>query len=551
MNSQIVTVNLTPGLSAPAVVRVSQGDIGRPLTFRIMDGTSPAILESGTTATIEGTKPSGLGFSEEGTRSGSAVIINTTLAMTQESGLIPCEIRFAQGNNDIGTANFILAVERTPHADGTTDGTQETMANLETRLQSEINDLSDRIDDIEAGGSGLSQTEKNLILTLFSKAAYADSDAGTAYDTLENLWTTTTRTITYNLSYVSSSNSASTIEDGSSYSTTLTATSGRTINTIRVTMGGVDITSTAYSSGTISIPSVTGNIVITATAVTSVASISAVYTQSGTVYDTYVLDSLKSGLVVTATYSDSTTETIPSTDYTLSGTLEEGTSVIVVTYAGKTTTFTVTVSVRIPSAYKQIEYLESDGTQGITTNVIPRDTMTEVTFEYVGFADGRDNFITGVFNANNQRYYACWLDSTGKFVFQNRNNSGVWTDGPVKPTGKHTVIYNNASHQALYDGVVRGTDALLAITSGDNKLAIFCRGRDTTDTYLTTSSISRIYSLKFTDNSTSNAVAEFIPCYRKTDGVGGMYDLVSQTFYTDSINGNAFSFGSGAWETGA
>ena len=52
-------------------------------------------------------------------------------------------------------------------------------------------------------------------------------------------------------------------------------------------------------------------------------SISAVYTQSGTVYTTDTLDSLKSDLVVTAHYSDQTTETV--TTYTLSGTLTEAT----------------------------------------------------------------------------------------------------------------------------------------------------------------------------------------------------------------------------------
>ena len=71
-------------------------------------------------------------------------------------------------------------------------------------------------------------------------------------------------------------------------------------------------------------------------------SISAVYTQSGTVYDTDSLDSLKSDLVVTAHMSDSTTQTI--TSYTLSGTLTAGTSTITVSYSGKTTTFNVTVT---------------------------------------------------------------------------------------------------------------------------------------------------------------------------------------------------------------
>ena len=71
-------------------------------------------------------------------------------------------------------------------------------------------------------------------------------------------------------------------------------------------------------------------------------SITAVYTQSGTVYNTDTLDSLKSDLVVTALMSDSTTQTV--TNYTLSGTLTEGTSTITVSYGGKTATFDVTVS---------------------------------------------------------------------------------------------------------------------------------------------------------------------------------------------------------------
>lgn len=76
--------------------------------------------------------------------------------------------------------------------------------------------------------------------------------------------------------------------------------------------------------------------------VVGLTGITATYTQSGTVYDTASLDDLKSDLVVTANYSDSTSETV--TDYTLSGTLAEGTSTVTVSYGGKTATFEVTVS---------------------------------------------------------------------------------------------------------------------------------------------------------------------------------------------------------------
>ena len=77
----------------------------------------------------------------------------------------------------------------------------------------------------------------------------------------------TTYTITKNLTNVSINNSLSSINEGSSYSATLTANSGYTLGTVTVTMSGNDITASAYSNGNINISNVTGNIVITANGV--------------------------------------------------------------------------------------------------------------------------------------------------------------------------------------------------------------------------------------------------------------------------------------------
>lgn len=355
MENQIISINLIPNLSTPAVVRVSQYDVGRPLVFKVYDGTSPADL-TGVTAVIEGTKKSGLGFSESGTVADNTVTLDTTLAMTQEDGAIPAEIRFTKTGEDVGTANFILAVEKSPHLEGTTDGTTETMADL----QSQLDALDTRVDALEAGqggGSGLTDDVKNALLQIAQKVAYIDANGQDYYDDLyDALYNDTTRSVLLVLSHVSSSNTQSTVEVGDSYTTTLTASTNYTINSVSVTMGGVDITSTAYSSGTVSIPSVSGNIVITATAVVAAQSITATYTQSGTVYTTDSLDSLKADLVVTANYSGGTSETVPASNYTLSGTLTEGTSTITVNYAGLTDTFSVTVT-RVPNYVR-------DGLQG-------------------------------------------------------------------------------------------------------------------------------------------------------------------------------------------
>ena len=73
-----------------------------------------------------------------------------------------------------------------------------------------------------------------------------------------------TFTITNTLSNCASSNSAGSIGINESYAAAITAASGFTLDgaTVSITMGGTDITAAAYNSGVISIPAVTGAIVI-------------------------------------------------------------------------------------------------------------------------------------------------------------------------------------------------------------------------------------------------------------------------------------------------
>lgn len=75
--------------------------------------------------------------------------------------------------------------------------------------------------------------------------------------------TPTTYTITNNLTNATNSNAATSIEGGSSYTATISATQGYHITSIACTMGGVSQTVT---NNTISIASVSGDIVITAVA---------------------------------------------------------------------------------------------------------------------------------------------------------------------------------------------------------------------------------------------------------------------------------------------
>lgn len=102
----------------------------------------------------------------------------------------------------------------------------------------------------------------------------------------------------------------------------------------------------------------TFNVVVSAV---ELVSISAVFTQgSAVIYEDDPLDSLKQYLVVTAVYNDSTTAIIPSSNYTLSGELTEGTSVITALYGGKSAAFNVPDVVDFYNVYHWNSATDSD-----------------------------------------------------------------------------------------------------------------------------------------------------------------------------------------------
>ena len=92
---------------------------------------------------------------------------------------------------------------------------------------------------------------------------------GAGYDRVVGIAETVYYSISADLTNVALSNSAVSIEEGKSYTATLAYDEAGYYfdeDSVTVTMGGNDITSSAYADGVITIPSVTGNVVITASA---------------------------------------------------------------------------------------------------------------------------------------------------------------------------------------------------------------------------------------------------------------------------------------------
>lgn len=78
-------------------------------------------------------------------------------------------------------------------------------------------------------------------------------------------------TVTNTLTNVITNNDATKVVSGKEYTATLTVETGYTNMSVTVIMGGNDITSTSYLNGVITITEVTGDILITATGLSTVA----------------------------------------------------------------------------------------------------------------------------------------------------------------------------------------------------------------------------------------------------------------------------------------
>lgn len=91
-------------------------------------------------------------------------------------------------------------------------------------------------------------------------------DEVTTPDTIQAKNPATVYTVTNTLSNCVNNNAATNVVSGQPYAALITANTGYTLDTVTVTMGGTNITSSAVDDGAITIPAVTGNVVITATA---------------------------------------------------------------------------------------------------------------------------------------------------------------------------------------------------------------------------------------------------------------------------------------------
>lgn len=274
-----------------------------------------------------------------------------------------------------------------------------------------------------------------------------------------------------------------------------------------------------------------------------VTSITAVFDQGqNVIYDTDDLDTLRQYLTVTAYYEDHTSEVI--TGYTLSGTLEVGTSTVTVSYGGKTTTFNVTVTSVVPGEYQRVEWIANAGGSYIQASnpafKLPASFRVEAKTQLHGYNTAQNatyGNILAVSTPDNQYYGAelAYKKDTDSIVFFAGAQSSVTptdiTDvlivgGIISGSTAKCYVDINGNRQF-------GSDTTVSRDYTTNTIGIFTGG---TSYNFKSFFIGKIFYLKIY-NTNEELIANYIPCYRLADNEIGMYDSIAEAFYSNAGTG--------------
>lgn len=167
---QETDLNVVPGGIIP-VMHVSQYDVGRELKFVLYDGYDTADITTGMTVTIEGTKPDGHGFQYSGVldQSTHTATFVTTEQMTVLAGAIECKLTLYLNSQRIGTALFILDVEKA--------GINYSTIISDTELPLIIAQATEQMERAEAAADAAALSETNAATSETNAAASEASAA--------------------------------------------------------------------------------------------------------------------------------------------------------------------------------------------------------------------------------------------------------------------------------------------------------------------------------------------------------------------------------------
>ena len=193
-------------------------------------------------------------------------------------------------------------------------------------------------------------------------------------------------------------------------------------------------------------------------------------------------------------------------------------------------------SSRLPSAYQEVEYIQSNGTQYINLWWSPTDNY----FKVVSKAT--------IYDSGNEWSVLFWMTNwSNSLSLHFRKANPYWNEWWYANIGSSGNIYSSISFVDWENVNINFTWNAWSYSlnlNGDTSIWTYSStvAQSTRPFYLfafnenwntTRKTHMKLYSFKLY-SWVSTLVRDLIPCYRKSDNVIGLYDLVNNQFYTNS-----------------
>ncbi len=189
----------------------------------------------------------------------------------------------------------------------------------------------------------------------------------------------------------------------------------------------------------------------------------------------------------------------------------------------------------IPEIYQQVEYIQSGGTQYINTGYIAKvnNVNLELDMAWTGNTLGAfESFMGFMYSTSTVNPRMALHKYSSKLMF----GANATTTSGVAPVKNERFVYRGdftSGAQKLYKN---GTQIATNSTTYDFStntcpVYIFARYCPNGMNY----SSMRVYRARIYEGTALKM--DFIPCYRKSDSVIGLYDTVTKTFFTNTGSG--------------
>lgn len=179
----------------------------------------------------------------------------------------------------------------------------------------------------------------------------------------------------------------------------------------------------------------------------------------------------------------------------------------------------------LPSAYQRVEYIESTGEQKIILNyIVQENDEIYLQYEFMGF-NGSDN----QFYSASDGTFGIWFDFHGKnFIycrfgskssFNTSLNASQYIGFSILKKGSFQI--NGNTYSMSYNGMPNDTLRLFASLNSQGVWTAFSK--------------YKMFDFHVSENGEKKL--HLIPCYRKSDGEIGLYDIINNIFYTNMGSG--------------